>query len=122
GSGVPWGRIESGPIPACDGQVPGEPRFALARAGDKGKGHRTDGVGCFVETRDGKLEHPFAAEPCRSRADLAMDRVRQVRGRGPKRVDERWNEVVAHITEEPEGDVPLSGRDRPEVLYRPRFQ
>ena len=56
---------------------------------DKGKGRPTYRLSPFIKTSDGNLEHPFAAEPCRSRTDLASDRSRNAPRRISEGIDER---------------------------------
>src|ERR1700733_2196369 len=69
---------------AGDSQVPGEWCVTVVEVRDKRQGRPTYRLSPFIKTSDGNLEHPFAAEPCRSRADLASERA----GHAPRRISE----------------------------------
>ena len=89
--------------------MPGEWCVTVVGVRDKGQGRPTYRLSPFIKTSDGNLEHPFAAEPCRSRADLASERARHAPRRISEGIDERGHEVFLHLTEESERDVPPSG-------------
>jgi hypothetical protein len=101
---------------APHGQVSDEGR--LAAVGNGGNGCLTHRRGHLVETRDGNLEYPGAAEPRRRRTDGATDGWRDASRGAPEPVDERRDEVVGHVAQKPQGDVPLPGSHRAEARRR----
>ncbi len=107
---------------AGDGQVPGEWCVTVVGVRDKRQGRPTYRLSPFIKTSDGNLEHPFAAEPRRCRADLAPERTRHAPRRISEGIDESGHEVFLHLTEESKRDVPPSGPDQPQTLHGSQFQ
>jgi hypothetical protein len=122
GEGCARRCVKSPSSRAGDSQVPGEFCFTVGGVRDNRQGRQSYGLSRFIETSDGKLEHPLAAEPCRSRANLALEGARHALRRTSEGIDERGYEVFFHITEKSESDVPPSRPDQPHTLSRPQFQ